>query len=113
MKLVRCIRGAIWDVVIDMREDSPTYLQHVGVELSADNHRAIYIPEIMAHGNQALTDDVELFYLVSQYYTPGCERGVRYDDPAVGIRWPLPITVISPKDARWPLLEPKAVGGAS
>jgi len=113
VKLVRCIRGAIWDVVIDMREDSPTYLQHVGVELSADNHRAIYIPEMMAHGNQALTANVELFYLVSQYYTPGCERGVRYDDPAVGIRWPLPITVISPKDASWPLLEPKTVGGAS
>jgi dTDP-4-dehydrorhamnose 3,5-epimerase len=108
-KLVRCIRGAIWDVVIDMREDSPTYLQHIAVELSADNHRAIYIPEMLAHGNQALTDDVQLFYLVSEFYTPGCERGVRYDDPAVGIRWPLPITVISQKDASWPLLEPRTV----
>jgi dTDP-4-dehydrorhamnose 3,5-epimerase len=112
-KLVRCIRGAIWDVVIDMREGSPTYLQHVAVELSADNHRAIYIPEMLAHGNQALTDNVELFYLVSEFYTPGCERGVRYDDPAVGIRWPLPITVISQKDASWPLLEPRTVGGPS
>lgn len=112
-KLVRCIRGAIWDVVIDMREDSPTYLQHVAVELSADNHRAIYIPEMLAHGNQALTDDVELFYLVSEFYTPGCERGVRYDDPAVGIQWPLPITVISQKDASWPLLESRSVGGRS
>jgi dTDP-4-dehydrorhamnose 3,5-epimerase len=112
-KLVRCIRGAIWDVVIDMREGSPTYLQHVAVELSADNHRAIYIPEMLAHGNQALTDNVELFYLVSEFYAPGCERGVRYDDPAVGIRWPLPITVISQKDASWPLLEPRTVGGPS
>jgi dTDP-4-dehydrorhamnose 3,5-epimerase len=68
---------------------------------------------MLAHGNQALTDNVELFYLVSEFYAPGCERGVRYDDPAVGIRWPLPITVISQKDASWPLLEPRTVGGPS
>jgi dTDP-4-dehydrorhamnose 3,5-epimerase len=96
-----------------MRENSPTYLDHVAVELSADNHRAIYIAEVVAHANQALSDDVELFYLVSEYYTPGCERGVRYDDPAIGIRWPLPITVISEKDANWPLLAPTATSAIS
>jgi len=104
-KFVRCVRGAILDVVIDMREQSPTYLRHVAVELSADNHRAIYLPEMVAHGNQTLTDNVELFYLVSEPYTPGYERGVRYDDPAIGIRWPLPVTVISKKDVDWPLLD--------
>ncbi len=103
-KFVRCTRGVIWDVIIDMRPDSPTYLQHFGVELSADNHRALFVPDMFAHGNQALTDHVELFYLVGEFYTPGCERGVRYDDPAIGIQWPLPVTVVSEKDAAWPLL---------
>ncbi len=103
-KFIRCIRGAIWDVIIDMRPDSPTYLQHIGVELSADNRRAIYVPDMFAHGNQTLSDEAELFYLVGEFYTPGCERGVRYDDPAVGIDWPLPVSVISEKDAAWPLL---------
>jgi dTDP-4-dehydrorhamnose 3,5-epimerase len=103
-KFVRCTRGAVWDVIIDMRPDSPTYLQHLAVELSADNHRALFVPDMFAHGNQALTDAVELFYLVGEFYAPGCERGVRYDDPAVGIQWPLPVTVISEKDATWPLL---------
>ena len=103
-KFIRCIRGAIWDVIIDMRPESPTYLEHIGVELSAENRRAIYVPDMFAHGNQALTDGAELFYLVGEYYTPGYERGIRYDDPAVAIRWPLPVTVISEKDANWPLL---------
>ncbi len=103
-KFIRCISGAIWDVIIDMRPDSPTYLQHVGVELSAANRRAIYVPDMFAHGNQALTDGAELLYLVGEFYTPGCERGVRFDDPAIGIEWPLPVTVISEKDSAWPLL---------
>jgi dTDP-4-dehydrorhamnose 3,5-epimerase len=106
-KLIRCISGAIWDVIIDMRPDSPTYLEHLGVELSAENRRAIYVPDMFAHGNQALTDGAELLYLVGEFYTPGCERGVRHDDPAVGIDWPLPVTVISEKDRSWPLLETK------
>jgi dTDP-4-dehydrorhamnose 3,5-epimerase len=106
-KFIRCVRGAIWDVVIDMRPDSPTYLQHIGIELSADNRRAIFVPDIFAHGNQALTDNVELLYLVGEFYAPGCERGVRYDDPGLGIQWPLPVTVLSEKDATWPLLDPK------
>ena len=104
-KFIRCIHGAIWDVIIDMRPDSPTYLEHFGVELSADNRRAIYVPDMFAHGNQALTDGAELLYLVGEFYTQGCERGVRYDDPAIGIEWPLPAAVIDEKDRNWPLLE--------
>lgn len=100
-KFIRCIRGSIWDVIIDMRSESPTYLEHIGVELSAENRRAIYVPDMFAHGNQALTDGAELLYLVGEFYTPGCERGVRYDDPSIGIEWPLPVSVISEKDASW------------
>jgi dTDP-4-dehydrorhamnose 3,5-epimerase len=103
-KFIRCIRGAIWDVIIDMRPESPTYLEHFGIELSADNRLALYVPDMFAHGNQALTDGTEMFYLLGEYYTPGYERGVRYDDPAIGIEWPLPATVLSDKDANWPLL---------
>lgn len=106
-KFIRCISGAIWDVIIDMRPDSPTYLQHIGVELSAENRRAIYVPDMFAHGNQALTDGAELLYLVGEFYTPGCERGVRFDDPVIGIEWPLPVTVISENDQSWPLLDVK------
>jgi dTDP-4-dehydrorhamnose 3,5-epimerase len=88
-----------------MRPDSATYLEHFGVELSADNRRAIYVPDKFAHGNQALTDGAELLYLVGEFYTQGFERGVRYNDPAIGIEWPLPVSVISAKDQAWPLLE--------
>jgi len=104
-KLVRCTQGAIYDVIIDMRPDSPTYLQHLGVELTAENHRALYVPEMFAHGYQALTDGAEVVYQVSEFYTPGSERGLRYDDPLLGIEWPLPVSQISEKDAAWPLLE--------
>ena len=104
-KFIRCIRGAVWDVIIDMRPGSATYLQHIGVELSADNGRAIYVPDLFAHGNQALTDGAELFYLMGGIYTPGFERGVRFDDPAIGIDWPLPVSVIGDRDRNWPLLE--------
>ncbi len=101
-KLVRCTKGAIYDVIIDMRPDSPTYMQHIGVELTADNHRALYVPELFAHGYQALSDGAEVVYQVGEFYTPGYERGIRYDDPAFGIQWPMPVTVISEKDAAWP-----------
>jgi dTDP-4-dehydrorhamnose 3,5-epimerase len=101
-KFIRCVSGAVWD---DMRPDSPTYLRHFGVELSAANGRAIYVPDRCAHGNQALTDHAELFYLMGGFHTPGHERGVRYDDPAVGIEWPLPVASIHPKDLDWPLVE--------
>jgi len=109
-KLVRCIRGAIFDVIVDLRPDSPTYLQHVGVELSADNRRALYVPDLFAHGYQALTDGAEALYQVSEFYTPGVEAGLRYDDPALAIEWPLAATVISDKDQSWPLLNAVSPG---
>lgn len=103
-KFVRCIRGSVWDVIIDVRPQSPTYLQHFGVELSAANGRAIYIPGMFAHGNQALEDGSELLYLMGGYYTPECQRGFRYDDRALGIKWPLQVSNISENDQRWPLI---------
>ncbi|WP_204138998.1 dTDP-4-dehydrorhamnose 3,5-epimerase [Halomicronema sp. CCY15110] len=103
-KLVRCTQGAIYDVIVDLREDSPTYLKHVGVELTAENRRALYVPEMFAHGYQTLTDNAEVVYQVTEFYTPGYERGLRYSDPKLGIDWPLPASVISEKDANWPLL---------
>lgn len=104
-KLVRCTKGAIYDVIIDMRPESPTYMQHIGVELTEENRRALYVPELFAHGYQALTDDAEVVYQVGEFYTPGYERGLRYDDPTFGIEWPMPVTVISAKDAAWSLFE--------
>ena len=104
-KLVRCMRGAIHDVIVDMRPDSATRLQWIGVDLSADNSRALYVPELFAHGFLTLADDTFVSYQVSQAHTPGTERGLRYDDPALGITWPAEVTVISDKDAAWPLLE--------
>lgn len=104
-KFIRCVKGAVWDVIIDMRPGSPTFLKHFGVELSADNGTAIYVPDRCAHGNQALTDHTELLYLMGGLYTPGYERGVRYDDPVIGIEWPLPATVMHPKDLEWPLIQ--------
>jgi len=103
-KLLRCIRGAIYDVIVDLRTDSPTYLHHFGVELSSDNHRALYVPPMFAHGYQTLTDHAEVMYQVDQEYSPGHEMGLRYDDPALKIRWPLPVTQISEKDKAWPLV---------
>ncbi|MGB3519664.1 MAG: dTDP-4-dehydrorhamnose 3,5-epimerase [Elainellaceae cyanobacterium] len=108
-KLIRCIRGAIYDVIVDMRPDSPTYLQHVGVELSADNHRAFYVPDLFAHGYQALEDGSEALYQVSEFYTPGVEGGLRYDDPVLGIEWPLPAVEVSEKDQSWSLLTSEGV----
>jgi dTDP-4-dehydrorhamnose 3,5-epimerase len=106
-KLIRCTRGAIYDVIVDLRPGSDTYLQHVGVELSAENRRALYVPQLFAHGYQALTDDAEVTYQVTEFYTPGHERGIRHDDPALGISWPQPVTVISAKDASWPDFDPE------
>jgi dTDP-4-dehydrorhamnose 3,5-epimerase len=104
-KLVRCTRGAIYDVIVDLRLDSPTYLQYVGVELTAENRLALYVPELFAHGYETLEDGTEVAYQVSEFYAPGQERGLRFDDPALGIAWPLPVRVISEKDANWPLLK--------
>jgi dTDP-4-dehydrorhamnose 3,5-epimerase len=108
-KLVRCIRGAVVDMIVDMRPDSPTRLQHVAVELSADNRRALYVPAYFAHGYQTLTDDTEVMYQVSGSYEPAAERGLRYDDPELGLDWPLPVSMISTKDATWPLIADRDV----
>lgn len=105
VKLVRCTRGALFDVVVDLRRESPSYGRWAGVELSADNHRALYVPQGCAHGFQTLVEDTEAFYLVSAFYAPEAEGGLSWRDPEVGIDWPLPPTVISPKDAAWPPLQ--------
>jgi len=104
-KLVRCISGAIVDQIVDLRPGSPTYLQHVSVELTAENRRSLYVPPMFAHGYQSLVDGAEVLYQVSERYTPGQERGLRYNDPALGLEWPLEVTAISEKDNSWPLIE--------
>jgi dTDP-4-dehydrorhamnose 3,5-epimerase len=104
-KFIRCTQGAIVDIIVDMRPDSPTYLQHVKVELTAENRRALYVPAMFAHGYETLVDNTEVTYQVSGAYTPAAERGHRYDDPALGLEWPLPVSVISEKDRNWALLE--------
>ena len=104
-KLVRCTSGAIYDVIVDLRTDSPTYLEHIAVELNAENRRQLYIPEMFAHGFITLAPDAEVAYQVGAFYAPEYERGLRYDDPALGIEWRMPVQVISQKDLNWPLLE--------
>jgi dTDP-4-dehydrorhamnose 3,5-epimerase len=103
-KLVRCTRGAILDIIVDLRPESPTYLQHVSVDLDEDNHRAIYVPERFAHGYQALRDKTETSYQVGEFYTPSAESGLMYNDPRLKLNWPLPVTVISVKDQKFGLL---------
>lgn len=103
-KLTRCVRGAILDVIVDLRGDSPTYLKHEGFELTADNRRQLYVPPGFAHSFLTLVDDVEVIYPVSSSYAPQAEGGVRYDDPLLGIDWPIEIVHVSEKDAGWPLL---------
>lgn len=101
-KLVRCIRGAIFDVLIDIRPESSTYLQWESYELDDRQHRQLYVPPGVAHGFQTLSDDVMVNYLISGFYEPSAARGVRYNDEAFGIRWPLEISAISGKDSTWP-----------
>jgi dTDP-4-dehydrorhamnose 3,5-epimerase len=103
-KLVRCTRGAILDIIIDLRPDSLTYLKHIAVELTADNHRSLYVPERFAHGYQVLEDKTETSYQAGEFYAPGTEGGLRYDDPRLGLVWPLPISEVSDKDKQWKLL---------
>jgi dTDP-4-dehydrorhamnose 3,5-epimerase len=103
-KYVRCSRGAIVDVIVDLRPESPTYLQHIAVELTADNRRGLYVPERFAHGYQVLEDNTETTYQVGEFYTPGAESGLRYSDPRLAIEWPLPATDMSDKDRNWALL---------
>jgi dTDP-4-dehydrorhamnose 3,5-epimerase len=102
-KLVRVSRGAIYDVIVDLRPDSPTYLQHVGIELTADNGRMLYIPKGFAHGHQTLADETEVFYQMSELFAPEYARGARWNDPAFAITWPMHVTSISEKDRQWPL----------
>jgi dTDP-4-dehydrorhamnose 3,5-epimerase len=97
-KLVRCSRGAIYDIIVDLRPESDTYLQHVAVELDEDNMRALYVPERFAHGYQALRDNTDTSYQVGEFYTPSAEGGLKYNDPRLGLDWPLSVTVISQKD---------------
>lgn len=104
-KLVRCTRGAIHDVAVDLRRDSRTLYRWVAAELTSDNHRMLYLPEGFAHGYQTLTDGAEIFYQISEYYHPESARGLRWNDPLLGIEWPLPVTVIADRDAAYPLLE--------
>lgn len=107
-KLIRCVRGAIIDIIVDLRPNSPSFLKHEAFELTEENRRQLYVPRGFAHGFQTLTDNVEVTYLVSAFYTPSAERGLRYDDPQLGIRWPAEVTTISEKDASWPLIEDRA-----
>lgn len=102
VKLVRCLKGAIWDVIIDLNPDSPTYRQWRGFELTERNVNQLYIPKGFAHGFQTLEDDCVIGYLISDFYAPGASVGVRWDDPAFGIDWPLPVSVMSDKDKAWP-----------
>lgn len=101
VKLVRCTKGAIYDVIIDLRSDSFTFQQWTAVELTAENYKMLYIPEGFAHGFQSLTDDTELFYQMSEFYHPECAQGVRWNDPAFQIEWPLPEPIIQEKDTQY------------
>jgi|SRR3972149_1385809 len=101
-KVFRCTRGAIFDVIIDLGPGSPTYKNWIGVELTADNYKMLYVPKEFAQGYLTLENDTEVAYLVSEFYAPGSERGIRYDDPAFGIKWPAAIEVITEKDRKWP-----------
>lgn len=102
VKLVRCLTGAIWDVIIDLRPGSPTFRQSRGFELSGENGLQLYIPKGFAHGFQTLADDTRVNYLISEFYAPAAASGVRYNDPAFDVRWPLPVTMIAEKDLQWP-----------
>jgi dTDP-4-dehydrorhamnose 3,5-epimerase len=105
VKLVSCIRGAIYDVIVDMRPSSPSRYKWVGYELTPENRRQLYVPAGFAHGFQTLTDDTVVSYLISEFYTPQASFGVRYDDPAFGIAWPMVPTAMSEKDHNWPLIQ--------
>lgn len=101
-KFVRCTRGGIFDVMVDLREESPTRSQWFGLELTADNGTMLYVPEGFAHGYQTLTDDAEMYYLTTAPYAAASAGGVRYNDPVLGIEWPLPVSLISKADEQWP-----------
>lgn len=104
-KLVRATRGAILDIIVDLRPESPTWLQHIAVELNEENLRALYVPERFAHGYQCLADRTETTYQVGEFYAPETEGGLKFDDPRLGLTWPLPVGTVSPKDMQWKLLD--------
>jgi len=108
-KLIRCTRGALYDVLIDLRPGSSTYLKWVGVTLTADNYRMLYVPEGCAHGFLTLTDNTEVFYQMTEFYAPDAARGVRWNDAAFGIDWPEPVQVISDRDRNYPDFQPEAL----
>jgi dTDP-4-dehydrorhamnose 3,5-epimerase len=105
-KIVRCLRGAFFDLIVDLRPQSPTFLQHFGVELTADNRKMLFVPKGFAHGFLTLADDTESFYLVTEFYSGAHERGLRYNDPKLGIRWPFEPLVVSDKDRQHPDFNP-------
>lgn len=111
-KLMRCTQGAVFDVLVDLRPQSPTLGRWFGVELSAENGRMLYVPPLCAHGYQTLVDDAVIYYLTSAVYAPAAVRGLRYDDPSVAIQWPRPVTAVSEQDRDWPLLAAAADGSA-
>lgn len=105
-KLLRCVRGAVHDVLIDLRPDSPTYMHHIAIELTGTNYLALLVPKGCANAFLTLQDDTEVTYLVSEFYAPAAERGIRWNDPAFGIPWPAEPAVISEKDSNWPDFQP-------
>jgi dTDP-4-dehydrorhamnose 3,5-epimerase len=107
---VRCTRGALYDVIVDLRAESPTFLKWFGVELTAENHRLLYIPKRFAHGFQTLEDETEMFYQMSEFYAPQAARGIRWDDPRLGIAWPEADRTISQKDREYADLDPAFSG---
>lgn len=111
-KLVRCVRGAVYDVALDLRRRSPAYLRHVAVELSAENGRALLIPRGCAHGFQTLADDTDVFYQMSAYFAPDAARGVRWNDPAFAIPWPIPDPILHRRDADYPDFRPAGRDGS-
>ena len=105
VKMLRCITGAVYDIIVDLRKESPTFLKWYGTELSAANKKMLYIPAGFAHGFQTLTDDTELIYHHTEFYTPAAEAGIGYNDPALNITWPLPVTELSVRDTNHPLID--------
>jgi len=106
-KTLRCVRGALFDVVIDLRQNSPTFLKHFAVELTAEKRKMIHVPQGCANSFMTLAEDTEIFYFTSEFYSPQHERGIRYNDPALGIKWPMAPAVISDKDKNHPDFKPE------
>ena len=110
VKLVRCTKGSLFDVIVDLRKDSPTFLKWFAIELTATNYRMLYIPKLFAHGFQTLEDDTEIFYQMSEFYEPAASKGLRWNDPRLGINWPVAGRTMSQKDQAYPNLEVSFVG---